>query len=299
MKRKTAVVVFEPRKHAAEQDNITTGAEQPRAELPCLIQKLAPRGDVEFYAAPFLVDLSPRGPAVQRLKSIRGHILAVAPLPSRAIHWLLVADGLDGRYVELPADDWSGTRDTSAGDIGQNRANRTVWCLDLREGGSLESCERCLNAIDAFDGAQSEAPHSSDEGQAMLPSRIEEETSRRWYPVVDRRRCKNCLECLNFCLFGVYDIDENQSLLVAQPDACRPGCPACSRVCPHGAIMFPDHADPAVAGDPRAAAAGPKADLYQFFGGNNTPAKSSHPPSKSREKDALDNLVDDLDELDL
>ncbi len=73
----------------------------------------------------------------------------------------------------------------------------------------------------------------------------------RWYPVVDRSRCTNCLNCLQFCLFGVHETDENGVVQVANPDLCKPGCPACSRICPNGAIIFPLYAkDPAIAGAP-------------------------------------------------
>jgi NAD-dependent dihydropyrimidine dehydrogenase PreA subunit len=65
----------------------------------------------------------------------------------------------------------------------------------------------------------------------------------RWYPVIDQRRCKNCLECAEFCLFGVYAKTSDGHLAVAHPDACKPGCPACSRICPNQAIIFPLHDD--------------------------------------------------------
>ena len=77
------------------------------------------------------------------------------------------------------------------------------------------------------------------------------------------------MECLNFCLFGVYSLGEEDAILVEQPDACRNGCPACSRICPEGAIMFPQHKDPAIAGDPKASRKGLKLDLSQLFGGAN------------------------------
>jgi NAD-dependent dihydropyrimidine dehydrogenase PreA subunit len=76
-------------------------------------------------------------------------------------------------------------------------------------------------------------------------------TISRWYPVVDRSRCDNCLHCLHFCLFGVYELDENGHSFAAHPDKCKPGCPACSRICPNGAIMFPLYSkDAAIAGAP-------------------------------------------------
>ena len=39
-----------------------------------------------------------------------------------------------------------------------------------------------------------------------------------------------------------------ETILVEQPDNCRKGCPACSRVCPENAIIFPQHKTPAIAG---------------------------------------------------
>jgi NAD-dependent dihydropyrimidine dehydrogenase PreA subunit len=73
----------------------------------------------------------------------------------------------------------------------------------------------------------------------------------RWYPLVDAARCTQCRSCFQFCLFGVYALDGNQKVRVANPDQCKAGCPACSRICPHGAIMFALYEqDPAIAGAP-------------------------------------------------
>ena len=55
---------------------------------------------------------------------------------------------------------------------------------------------------------------------------------RRWYPVIDYDRCTNCMECIDFCLFGVYGVDGRGRILVEEQDNCKKGCPACSRVCP-------------------------------------------------------------------
>jgi len=72
----------------------------------------------------------------------------------------------------------------------------------------------------------------------------------RWYPVIDRGRCAGCRACLQFCLFGVYELDADGQVLVVRPDNCKPGCPACSRICPEGAIIFPLCDEPAIAGAP-------------------------------------------------
>lgn len=78
--------------------------------------------------------------------------------------------------------------------------------------------------------------------------RLEESITERWYPLIDVERCTACLECVNFCLFGVYAIGENNKPFVDQPDVCRSGCPACSRVCPGKAIIFPLYDDPVISG---------------------------------------------------
>lgn len=89
---------------------------------------------------------------------------------------------------------------------------------------------------------------------AITPGTITEigaECHERWYPVIDGTRCMNCHHCLQFCLFGVYELDASGQVTVCHPDRCKPGCPACSRICPEGAIMFPLYAkDAAIAGAP-------------------------------------------------
>ena len=77
------------------------------------------------------------------------------------------------------------------------------------------------------------------------------------------------MECIDFCLFGVYGVDGLDTILVEQPDNCRKGCPACSRVCPENAIIFPQHKSPAIAGSPDENAGGLKIDLSQLFGAPN------------------------------
>jgi Pyruvate/2-oxoacid:ferredoxin oxidoreductase delta subunit len=62
-----------------------------------------------------------------------------------------------------------------------------------------------------------------------------------WFPVIDYDRCTNCMQCLSFCLFGVYGVDEAQKIQVQNNDNCKTNCPACSRVCPEAAIMFPKY----------------------------------------------------------
>lgn len=62
-----------------------------------------------------------------------------------------------------------------------------------------------------------------------------------WFPVINYDKCTNCMQCLSFCLFGVYGCDDEGKLKVVEPDKCKPNCPACARVCPEMAIMFPKY----------------------------------------------------------
>lgn len=81
---------------------------------------------------------------------------------------------------------------------------------------------------------------------------VERPVAERWYPVIDRSRCIGCGHCLQFCLFGVYASDDAGRVVIERPDNCKPGCPACSRICPEGAIIFPMCDDSAIAGAPGA-----------------------------------------------
>lgn len=70
-----------------------------------------------------------------------------------------------------------------------------------------------------------------------------------WFPVIDYDRCTNCMQCLSFCLFGVYGVDGEKRIEVQNQDNCKTNCPACSRVCPEAAIMFPKYKAGPINGD--------------------------------------------------
>lgn len=70
-----------------------------------------------------------------------------------------------------------------------------------------------------------------------------------WFPVIDYDRCTNCMQCLSFCLFGVYGVDGQKQIQVQNNDNCKTNCPACSRVCPEAAIMFPKYKAGPINGD--------------------------------------------------
>jgi len=85
-------------------------------------------------------------------------------------------------------------------------------------------------------------PHSP------TPNRPDFSSSPAWYPVIDHDRCTNCGQCFEFCLFGVYEKDEEGRVFVAQPESCKNNCPACARICPEAAIIFPKIAEDPING---------------------------------------------------
>ena len=70
-----------------------------------------------------------------------------------------------------------------------------------------------------------------------------------WFPVIDYSRCTNCMQCLSFCLFDVYGVSKENKIQVQNNDNCKTNCPACSRVCPEVAIMFPKYQQGPINGD--------------------------------------------------
>jgi NAD-dependent dihydropyrimidine dehydrogenase PreA subunit len=70
-----------------------------------------------------------------------------------------------------------------------------------------------------------------------------------WFPVIDYDRCTSCKQCLNFCLFGVYELSEQNRVEVRNPANCKTNCPACARACPNSAIIFPKYSDSPINGD--------------------------------------------------
>lgn len=75
-------------------------------------------------------------------------------------------------------------------------------------------------------------------------------TAPAWFPVIDRARCRDCGQCQSFCLFGVYSRDAEGHVRVTEPLSCKPNCPACARICPDAALMFPKLAEAPINGAP-------------------------------------------------
>ncbi len=268
-----------------------------------IIAELKARDNLKVVVLPHLYDLKGDGPGMDLLRSVHADFLLLCWLYPRSAYWVLSANGiwgLLGRTESLPE-----------GDVAQpvESSPRTIWCLDLRTQGDSEAVLREVDRLTSIVRNRSLSIDTDCSNDQLYY--VRETTVPRWYPVVDYHRCTACGECLNFCLFGVYGLDDQEQVVVEQPDACRFGCPACSRICPRGAIVFPQHDDPAVAGDPTASAFRPTLDLSQLFqmGHFKTAAESERhddvAESKETERlhqdsrETLDDLVDRVDGLEM
>lgn len=325
---------------------------------------LGERG-VDVTVVPHLYDLKPDGSGMLCLTGITGDLVVLSWLYPRAARWILDRNGIRGQEGKSllkslgENDDEELAEEVEEGEVAEDKdrvidqlqlPQRRIYCLDLRAYDEasvyLDEVKRVAEELatptvelngwingnpkpeqmERYLAAESQTP------SPQSPTVVDEEASRRWYPVIDLSRCTNCLECIDFCLFGVYGIDARETILVEQPDNCRQGCPACSRVCPENAIIFPQHKTPTIAGS--ADVAGTlKIDLSQLFGapdpgapgaekalevaalerdeqlllaGRETvgmevgmPKRHASDPAEGQPKDDLDQLIDSLDQLDI
>ncbi|HVJ85536.1 MAG TPA: ferredoxin family protein [Caulifigura sp.] len=290
---------------------------------------------------PHLNDLAADDSGTMWLKNLGGDVVVLAWLYPRAAHWILDRMGIKGKEgtVLLRSGDEEEEEEPpepSPDAIGALKVpNRTIFAIDLRIGATADvflseirriSREATVETVtlDLFGTLPSNgAPLAVTEVQpaplAATRSDLTGDTKRRWYPVIDYSRCTNCMECIDFCLFGVYGLDDHERILVEQQDNCKKGCPACSRVCPANAIIFPEHKTPGIAGAPAGGVSDFKIDLSKLFGAPNAlelavmerdtelvadgrsavgmtvgvPKRQANSPQKP--KDALDALIDGLD----
>jgi len=253
-----------------------------------VIRWLGDRTRCPVLVAPHLYYLTPDHPVARRMASLGGRVAVAAWMHARPARWTLAALGCDvecvGRVVRV-----------------DERLSPEAFAESLAEGAIVEPGTGS-NAVEYMDG--------------LVPS--------RWYPVVDYSRCVGCRQCLDFCLFGVYELGPGDRVVAANPDQCKPGCPACSRICPAQAIMFPHYeADPVIAGSDAspetpeqktqgdhgeavgglAAAEVERAVCSRQDGGGDEseapdPELRNSAPHPGEPRDELDRLIDRLDRLD-
>ncbi len=300
---------------------------EKRAVESAIVSAASELGSVQVFDVPHLYDLKLASEVLEELRSLDCDLIVASWIFPRAAHWLLDRIGIRGQAELSSFDEVDEDQDAKTDDKTTEprvtemfpRSERKIYCLDMR----VTDGDRLADEVRRIaDLSELEVLEASEHSQ---PLRFEDPATRRWYPVIDFSRCTNCMECIDFCLFGVYGLDDAETILVEQPDNCRKGCPACSRVCPAGAIMFPQHKAPAIAGAAVEGDEGFKIDLSLLFGapdktsdavtiaarerdeqlllaGRETvgmPTLRSRSASLSQEKDDLDQLIDDLDRCEL
>jgi NAD-dependent dihydropyrimidine dehydrogenase PreA subunit len=331
-----------------------------RALEESIVAALLLEPDLEVSVVPNLYDLGPDHTGRLFLESVKGDMVVLSWLYPRAAFWLLDRDGIKGHFGETqlkpPADDEDDGAGSEDADtpvekpeaIGASGTipDRSIYTLDLRDAPKHDAYVAEIQRIAAECRARREArareraatsapviqlglslgkQDAEIPAPTFAPEALLAPAGRRWYPVIDYSRCTNCLECLDFCLFGVYGVDGHERILVENQDQCKKGCPACSRVCPQQAIIFPEYKTAAIAGADTGAVGGLKIDLSRLFGGDIGDALSAAVQERDRElvndgraavgmtvgipkrqadkpqgpKDDLDRLVDDLDNLGL
>jgi len=175
-----------------------------RASLEQELAELCVARGLDVLLVPDLYHIAENSEIWEKLARLRGRTLVFSWMYPRPAEWVL--------------------RRHRIGDNG-------LQTFDLA---SYEAAQEALAAphlsLAASDGSQTP-------GGAL--KKLQEPISPRWHPVVDRSRCTDCQHCLQFCIFGVYQLDDAGRVMATNPDNCKPGCPACARVCPNSAIMFP------------------------------------------------------------
>lgn len=100
-----------------------------------------------------------------------------------------------------------------------------------------------------LDGLDTEAVVALAEEQRISSGEPLPGKWKPWFPVIDYSRCTNCMQCLSFCLFEVYGVSKDNKIQVQNESNCKTECPACSRVCPEVAILFPKYRHSPINGD--------------------------------------------------
>ena len=325
--------------------------------------QLAEHEQLDVVVMPHIYDLPPQSEGYQALSQIEGDFVMISWLYSRSCHWIMDRNGIHGHAGDVLLSQMADEDelDDELEDELEDEKERVINQLDLPdrkiyslEFGASQKVEDFVEEVlriaaqsDLLEWIQGKANQEAMERflaptndtaladhsqQPALPvlgqpgvTEVQDPGTRRWYPVIDFSRCTNCMECIDFCLFGVYGVDRVDTILVDQPDNCRKGCPACSRVCPENAIVFPQHKTPAIAGAP--SDAGQETFVYRdglardrdeqlMLAGRapvgqddeaelekadfaNISMERRQPAEQVAKADPLDVLIDDLDSLDL
>lgn len=227
--------------------------EPVKARLDDEVAEALVAAGLDVLIVPHLYYLREGQRAFRRVVGLAGPVVVVSWLLERAAEHLT-------RYIREHGD-------------GEG-ADAIRGCVCLTDCVSAQGClERVLEIV----------PSPGAEGSV---EDLTEAVSSRWYPVLDKDACLDCGQCLEFCLFDVYTRDEARGVTVQRPDNCKDGCPACARVCPEGAIIFPHCEIPVIAG------ARPE-------GNGGAASTSSVASSGAAEPSDVDRLIDELESMEL
>jgi NAD-dependent dihydropyrimidine dehydrogenase PreA subunit len=178
------------------------------------VQSALRRSGMDIIAVPDLCGLAARRDLKLEQIAASESLTIVACYP-RAVRWLFYSAG-----VTLPG---------------------TVKILNMR----VQTTGHIKNIL-VKEKDEVESPN--DTSFANFPNKKEGEWIP-WFPVIDYDRCKNCQQCASFCLFGTYETISDGRVVVSNPHHCKTNCPACARICPEAAIMFPKLEDSPINGD--------------------------------------------------
>jgi len=175
------------------------------------VQSVLRKSGMDTIAVPDLCGMAARrDPELERIAASESLII-VACYP-RAVQWLFYAAN-----VSLP---------------------KTVKILNMR----VQPIDQIKNIL----GIEKDEVESHND--TIYPNKKEGEWVP-WFPVIDYERCKSCKQCASFCLFGTYEVLSDGKVVVSNPDHCKTNCPACARICPEAAIMFPKLEESPINGD--------------------------------------------------
>jgi NAD-dependent dihydropyrimidine dehydrogenase PreA subunit len=215
-----------------------------------VLERLAGAG-VELEAVPDLCEMAARGDA--RLKDLAADpSLRIAACYPRAVKWLFAAAGADlpdagSRVFNM--------RTQTADEVVQGLIGDHPVSPGPAAAAGSDTARTLAKSLDA----------STSAGAAGKPW-------KPWFPVIDYTRCTNCMQCLSFCLFDVYGVSADKKIQVQNQSNCKTDCPACSRVCPEVAIMFPKYRHGPINGDEVAAddvrREAMKVDISALLGGD-------------------------------
>ena len=193
------------------------------------------------------------------------HAVRIDPAKLRAVFSGLSTAGI--AYAAVP--DLCGlaaTRDPRLKTLAEDRLTRIVAChrravqalfrfagapladvktqvIDLRAGSAADAL--CAMGLALTPACETDHPPIVEPARTASPNAGQ---WIPWFPVIDSERCTNCQQCLGFCLFGVYGRAADGKVAVHNPQGCKTNCPACARICPEVAIIFPKYESGSIAG---------------------------------------------------